>query len=103
MEFPITDTKLLITTETRYISGNPAFKTWIEETDETLSTEPRFKRAYDSFFLGVKYEFTSQDTKGWVTPYSKAALGIMRWQKVALMNMMNFDKATSHWDWRWQD
>ena len=103
MEFPITDTKLLITTETRYISGNPAFKTWIEETDETLSTEPRFKRAYDSFFLGVKYEFTSQDTKGWVTPYSKAALGIMRWQKVALMNMMNFDKAKEEWSGLWPD
>ena len=103
LEFPITDMPLLITTETRYISGNPAFKTWIEETDDTLSTEPRFKRAYDSFFLGLKYEFSSQDSKGWVTPYSKIALGVMRWQKVALLNMMNFDEAKEVWGVLWDD
>lgn len=103
LEFPIENTNLLVTTETRYISGNPAFKTWIEETDASLSVEPRFKRAYDSFFLGVKYEYTSQDTKGWITPYSKIALGVMRWQKVALMNMMNFDKAKEEFGILWPD
>lgn len=103
LEFPIKDTNFLITTETRYISGDPAHDTWFIEEDEYLSTEPRYKRAYDSFFLGAKYEFSSEETKGWVTPYSKLALGVMRWQTVELMNMMNFEKTKDEWGFLWDD
>lgn len=101
LEVPIKDSGFALTTETRFISGNPSFKGW--ETDMDPAAYPRFKRSYDGFYIGGKYSFSSRDTHGWITPYAKASAGIMRWETRTLLNMIDYGSDIWKEEWTYTE